>query len=94
MILGFPRKKLPVSEENKVSLKVNADCPPGQRAMCSVSAPPYYVAFEALNPFSTGAGSITNPSLHTLPCRRPMWSLDRHSLHPGTSGPIVPWGFL
>lgn len=67
MTLGFPRKKLPVSEENKVALRVNADCPPGQRAVCSVSALPYYVAFEALNPFSTGLCSITNPSLtHSL----------------------------
>lgn len=76
MTLGFPRKKLPVSEENKVSLKENADCSPGQRAMRSVSALPYYVAFEARNPFSTGAGSITNPLLHSQPRRRPMWSLD------------------
>lgn len=29
MTLGFPRKKLPVSEESKLSLKVNEDCLPG-----------------------------------------------------------------
>lgn len=31
MTLGFPRKKLPVSEGNKLSLKVSEDCPSGPK---------------------------------------------------------------
>lgn len=44
----FPGKKLPRSEGNKHSLKMNEDCHPGLRAMCCLSAFLLHLtAFEA-----------------------------------------------
>lgn len=84
MTLGFPRKKQPMSEGNKLSLEVSGDCPPGpgDYVPCFYF-PPYLPAFEAnlIHFLLVLATSPTALSAHS-PAGSRMWSFDSPLLAP------------
>lgn len=96
MTLGISRKKLPVSEGNKLSLEMSGDClsGPDSYVLC-FCFPPYLPAFEA-NLIHFSLVLATSPPLFLLTALQEAVCglLTAHSLHPGRIGLIVSWGFL
>ena len=84
MTLGFLRRKLPVSEVNKLSLEVSGDCPPGWDSHVPCFCfPPYLTAFEAnwIHFLLVLAASPAPFSAHS-PEGGLMWSFDSPLLAP------------